>query len=130
MHSTVLVHNKQVFPFSRISFTGRSLCILIGIAISSYYYTYFFVIPFASLKAQASYEKSYCSLVTFREVFFINKVHRKPKNLVTRSWDCMIFMHRKGDCCKRSKPKNTDYQKAFCKIYRKSTTYRLPKFSF
>lgn len=47
----------------------------------------------------------YCSLVTFCEVFFINKVHRKPKNLVARSWDCMIFMHRKGDCCKRSKPK-------------------------
>ena len=23
---------------------------------------------------------SYCSLVTFREVFFVNKVHRKPEN--------------------------------------------------
>ena len=22
----------------------------------------------------------YCSLVTFREVFFVNKVHRKPEN--------------------------------------------------
>ena len=23
---------------------------------------------------------SYCSLVTFREVFFVNRVHRKPEN--------------------------------------------------
>ena len=47
----------------------------------------------------------YGSLAMFREVFFVNKVHRKPKNLVARSWDCMIFMHRKGDCCERSKQK-------------------------
>ena len=35
----------------------------------------------------------------------MNKVHRKPENLVAKSWDCMIFMHRKGDCCERSKQK-------------------------
>ena len=27
-----------------------------------------------------SNSRSYCSLVTFREVFFVNKVHRKPES--------------------------------------------------
>ena len=32
--------------------------------------------------------ESYCSLVTFREVFFVNKVHRKPENCGAKSCEC------------------------------------------
>ena len=36
----------------------------------------------------------YCSLVTFREVFFVNKVHRKPENCSAKSCECMFSVHR------------------------------------
>ena len=29
--------------------------------------------------------RRYCSLVTFREVFFVNKVHRKPESCSAKS---------------------------------------------
>ena len=38
----------------------------------------------------------YCSLVTFREVFFVNKVHRKPENCSAKSCECMISVHREA----------------------------------
>ena len=45
---------------------------------------------------------SYCSLVTFREVFFVNKVHRKPENCGAKSCECMISAHREARYCERS----------------------------
>ena len=45
---------------------------------------------------------SYCTLVTFREVFFVNKVHRKPENLGAKSCECMISVHREACYCERS----------------------------
>ena len=44
----------------------------------------------------------YCSLVTFREVFFVNKVHRKPENCGAKSCECMISVHREARYCERS----------------------------
>ena len=44
----------------------------------------------------------YCSLVTFREVFFVNKVHRKPENLSAKSCECMISVHREACYWSRS----------------------------
>ena len=44
----------------------------------------------------------YCSLVTFREVFFVNKVHRKPENCHAKSCECMISVHREACYCERS----------------------------
>ena len=51
----------------------------------------------------------YCSLVTFREVFFVNKVHRKPENcgakrvtvngvnsnqcFLNKLWNCLFSLH-------------------------------------
>ena len=37
-------------------------------------------IPFILFLTTIIRQKRYCSLVTFREVFFVNKVHRKPEN--------------------------------------------------
>ena len=45
---------------------------------------------------------SYCSLVTFREAFFVNKVHRKPENCGAKSCECMISVHREARYCERS----------------------------
>ena len=39
---------------------------------------------------------SYCSLVTFREVFFVNKVHRKPEICGAKSCIRMISVHREA----------------------------------
>ena len=44
----------------------------------------------------------YCSLVTFREVFFVNKVHRKPENCGAKSCECMISVHREACYWSRS----------------------------
>jgi hypothetical protein len=44
----------------------------------------------------------YCSLVTFREAFFVNKVHRKPENCGAKSCECMISVHREARYCERS----------------------------
>ena len=33
-------------------------------------------------------------MVTFLEVFFVNKVHRKPENCGAKSCECMISVHR------------------------------------
>ena len=44
----------------------------------------------------------YCSLVIFREVFFVNKVHRKPENCGAKSCECMISVHREARYCERS----------------------------
>ena len=44
----------------------------------------------------------YCSLVTFREVFFVNKVHRKPEKCGAKSCECMISVHREAHYCERS----------------------------
>ena len=44
----------------------------------------------------------YCSLVTFREAFFVNKVHRKPENYGAKSCECMISVHREARYCERS----------------------------
>ena len=44
----------------------------------------------------------YCSLVTFREVFFVNKVHRKPENCGAKSCECMISVHREARYWSRS----------------------------
>jgi len=46
--------------------------------------------------------KRYCSLVTFREAFFVNKVHRKPENCGAKSCECMISVHREARYCERS----------------------------
>ena len=40
----------------------------------------------------------YCSLVIFREVFFVTTGHRKPENLSAKSCKSMISVHR-GACC-------------------------------
>ena len=42
------------------------------------------------------------SLVTFREVFFVNVVHRKPENCGAKSCECMISVHREVCCYSRS----------------------------
>ena len=39
-------------------------------------------------------QEGYYSLVTFREVFFVNVVHRKPENCGAKSCECMISVHR------------------------------------
>ena len=44
----------------------------------------------------------YCSLVIFREVFFVNKVHRKPENCGAKSCECMISVHREARYWSRS----------------------------
>lgn len=36
-------------------------------------------------------EIGYYSLVTFREVFFVNVVHRKPEKCGVKSCECMIL---------------------------------------
>ena len=46
--------------------------------------------------------RCYCSLVTFGEVFFVNKVHRKPENLSAKSCECMISVHREVSYWSRS----------------------------
>ena len=46
--------------------------------------------------------KYYCSLVMFREVFFVNKVHRKPENIGAKSCECMISVHCEACCCEQS----------------------------
>ena len=64
----------------------------------------------AASRSQALFIKSftlglisrYCSLVIFREVFFVNIVHRKPENFGAKSCICMIFVHREARCCERS----------------------------
>ena len=38
----------------------------------------------------------YCSLVAFREAFFVNIVHRKPENCGAKSCVCMISVHREA----------------------------------
>ena len=45
---------------------------------------------------------SYCSPVIFREVFFVNEVHRKPENCDAESCECMISVHREACCWSRS----------------------------
>ena len=45
---------------------------------------------------------SYCSLVMFREVFFVSKAHRKPENCGAKSCECMISVHRVACCWSRS----------------------------
>ena len=47
-------------------------------------------------------QEGYYSLVTFREVFFVNVVHRKPENCGAKSCECMISVHRGVRCCERS----------------------------
>ena len=47
-------------------------------------------------------EIGYCSLVTFREVFFVNVVHRKPEKCGAKSCECMISVHREACYCERS----------------------------
>ena len=44
----------------------------------------------------------YCSQLMFREVFFVNKVHRKLENIGAKSCECMISVHREACCCERS----------------------------
>ena len=44
----------------------------------------------------------YCSLVTFREVFFVNVVHRKPEKCGAKSCECMISVHREARYGERS----------------------------
>ena len=41
-------------------------------------------------------------MVTFREVFFVNKVHRKPGDLSAKSCEYMISAHRKACYWSRS----------------------------
>ncbi len=53
-----------------------------------------YIHKFAYAGIATSNYKSYCLLVTFREVFFVNKVHRKPENLSAKSCECMISVHR------------------------------------
>ena len=50
----------------------------------------------------SSNERCYCSLVAFREAFFVNKVHRKPENCGAKSCECMISVHREARYCERS----------------------------
>ena len=45
---------------------------------------------------------SYCTLVTFREVFFVNKVHRKPENLGAKRVTVNgVNSNTVYPCCKR-----------------------------
>ena len=46
--------------------------------------------------------KYYCSLVMLHEVFFVNKVHRKPENIGAKSCECMISVHCEACCCEQS----------------------------
>ena len=47
-------------------------------------------------------QEGYYSLVTFREVFFVNVVHRKPEKPGDISFECIIAVHRGVRCCERS----------------------------
>ena len=82
MHSTVLVHNKQVF-FSRISFTGRSLCILIGIAISPTI-IHTFVIPFCFCLRHKQVMKKLAALPPLFFLFIENLIPRPIQFLLVK----------------------------------------------
>ena len=56
----------------------------------------------SSFNTFSFYLYCYCSLVTFREAFFVNKVHRKPENCGAKSCECMISVHREARYCERS----------------------------
>ena len=44
----------------------------------------------------------YCLLVTFCEVFFVSKAHRKNENLGAKSCECMIYVHPEACCWSQS----------------------------
>ena len=64
------------------------------------FHSTFFTLGF--FKQALEYFQGYCSLVTFREVFFVNKVHKKPENCGAKSCECMISVHREARYCERS----------------------------
>ena len=47
-------------------------------------------------------EIGYYSLVTFREVFFVNVVHRKPEKCGEKIMQMHDSVHREARCCERS----------------------------
>ena len=57
---------------------------------------------FESVRQLLLVTECYCSLVTFREVFFVNVVHRKPEKCGAKSCGCMISVHREACYCERS----------------------------